>query len=451
MAWSPFGHGNAAGGWQTPGPPPGMGYAGAPTGQPGRPISGDDIQMLIAQMGQSHLQTQQSMMATQQAVTNMAYSQQQTVNNLANVVQKGAGRGADSSGCRPLKPKKEIAAVTAKGAEDLMSEMIQFEIDLGEIGVSPHSEAGYRQLRAQTEGRAREVLDFEAVQGRGKALKEELDGLIATNGPQTERDFVGANLYRHVLTALERAVRLTPERRLEIAESAYNSAVMREDTAAGAVQFLDDWRRARHMMFREGLINKDSTDMFDVCAAHGLPAEICNDVFNSIQSAERRKMNAFLQKRITRSVHFFIKSQARPPRSLAECIESIELWIEAHQDKSKVEGSRSIHAIMDGSVCDSQPANDQAAYDGDINKIGPGKNAGYLASGGKKGAKGTRDTNAPKGGGKLSSAPPKGVPQCPDCHGYHGDVKVCLKKWRRRIKRSSQGTRRAIGKLLLMV
>ena len=51
-----------------------------------------------------------------------------------------------------------------------MTELMQFEVDLGELGVAVTSEAAYRQLRAMCVGKARTVVDFETVQGRGGDL-----------------------------------------------------------------------------------------------------------------------------------------------------------------------------------------------------------------------------------------------------------------------------------------
>ena len=46
-----------------------------------------------------------------------------------------------------------------------MVEISWFEVDMVELGVSLHSEAAYRQLKAATTGKAREVLDLEQVNG----------------------------------------------------------------------------------------------------------------------------------------------------------------------------------------------------------------------------------------------------------------------------------------------
>ena len=94
---------------------------------------------------------------------------------------QGSSRGYESgynasgaTGFRGLKPKKDLPSVTADSAETLMYELDQFEVDCGEIGVVLRSEAGYRQLRAQSSGKARDVLDLDMVYGIGEQLCLEL-------------------------------------------------------------------------------------------------------------------------------------------------------------------------------------------------------------------------------------------------------------------------------------
>ena len=75
-----------------------------------------------------------------------------SIQNLTNVV--AAGRNQQADGFRTLKPKQDITNITSDDAPTLMVQLDQFEIDLGEIGLVPQSEAGYRQLRAVCTGRA---------------------------------------------------------------------------------------------------------------------------------------------------------------------------------------------------------------------------------------------------------------------------------------------------------
>ena len=42
----------------------------------------------------------------------------------------------EDAGYRQLKPKKDVTKVTAEDAKTLMVELVQFEVDMGEIGVT---------------------------------------------------------------------------------------------------------------------------------------------------------------------------------------------------------------------------------------------------------------------------------------------------------------------------
>ena len=53
------------------------------------------------------------------------------------------------SGYRALKPKAQMSSVKSDNAFDLMMQIMQFETDLGEVGVQLNSEGAYRQLKAQ--------------------------------------------------------------------------------------------------------------------------------------------------------------------------------------------------------------------------------------------------------------------------------------------------------------
>ena len=184
---------------------------------------------------------------------------QDLVNGIRQI-GRGA-QGADQGYCH-LKPKMDITKVTCDGAEGLMIELVQFEVDMGELGVSLLSEAAYRQLRAVAVGKARDVLDLENVRGGVVTqLRLQLDQAVATNQPQQLRDQIGGQLYANCCVALAQAVRLTPEKRLEIAERVDHEAKMHGDSVVEAEAFLSRWRRARHLMYREGLVNQPSANV----------------------------------------------------------------------------------------------------------------------------------------------------------------------------------------------
>ena len=108
------------------------------------------------------------------------------------------------------------------------------------------------------------------MQGVGLTLKSQLDQAAAQGAPRQARDDLGGQLYRHCIAALERAVRLTPEKRLEIAEVVYAEARMLGDTPAEADSLLTIWRRARHLMYRENLIGPTAQQVFDALILQGV-------------------------------------------------------------------------------------------------------------------------------------------------------------------------------------
>ena len=64
------------------------------------------------------------------------------IQQLAGVVANQNRDDRDrNGGFRQLKPKKDLTNITAEDAASFMIQMLQFEIDLGEIGLSARSEA----------------------------------------------------------------------------------------------------------------------------------------------------------------------------------------------------------------------------------------------------------------------------------------------------------------------
>ena len=129
------------------------------------------------------------------ATNNSVQVLSQTVHNLAATRTNAGGDGGTGHGYRNLKPKKDITKITADSARSLMVELAQFEIDLGERGVPPLSEAGYRQLRAVSVGRAREVIDLFTVTGRPQQVLEYLNQQSYLGGTRADCDRAGAELF----------------------------------------------------------------------------------------------------------------------------------------------------------------------------------------------------------------------------------------------------------------
>ena len=97
----------------------------------------------------------------------------QMAQGFQNMAASAGSGDASSHGYRALKPKKDMTKITADDARKLMGEISSFEIDLNELGIAKLSEAAYRQLRAMAEGKAKDVVDIETVQGRGKELLDQ--------------------------------------------------------------------------------------------------------------------------------------------------------------------------------------------------------------------------------------------------------------------------------------
>ena len=394
-----------------------------------QPLDEALIRELIAAMGASIVNTNNNIAAMAQVIGN----QQQTTSG--------------SGGYRALKPKKEMTQIKAEDARSLMIEIMQFEVDLGELGITVQSEAAYRQLRAMAIGKARDVIDLELVQGNGLILKTELDS-YQLYGAQVVKDHCGGRLYYHLLDALQRAVRLTPAKRLEIAELVSQEARMYADTVQEGEAFLAKWRRARHLLYKENLVAANATNVRDALLQNGTPQGLAEGVYHSMAAAERREMNIFLQERVSESVYTFIKSHWRPdevPRNVGDCVRLVEVWVEMNSRKQDAKATKGVSALHHDSPGEGQtpgtpgaasgtggshPAGTSVSVGGGlpagISRMDQANNAGYVASFGQGGP------GAGKGGAAWRpSAPasvarqPPGAVMCPTCHGYHPDLRTC--------------------------
>ena len=88
------------------------------------------------------------------------------------------------------------------------------------------------------EGKAKDVIDIETVQGYGKELLDRLTWAVDNHQRQWQRDDLGGQLYNHLVARLEDSVRLNATKRLTIAEEIYAEAKMYEDTPKEAELFL---------------------------------------------------------------------------------------------------------------------------------------------------------------------------------------------------------------------
>ena len=197
---------------------------------------------------------------TGEAVRQMAQQgqgMQQAVSALAQIMQSDVQRRGVNQGFRALKPKRDIATVTAETAKIYLLEEVQFGIDLGELGVSKLSEAGFRQLRACCTGRAKDTTELYPAHGEGARVLGLLEQASSDpSATQADRDRIGIWLVQQLCYQLERAVLLTPERRVRVVLEIDAEAVMHGDTAADAEAFLTKRRRGRYVLHVAGMINE---------------------------------------------------------------------------------------------------------------------------------------------------------------------------------------------------
>ena len=370
-------------------------------------------------------------------------------------VSQGTGSGGQGSsdGYRALKPKKDMTKVKAQDARSLMIELAQFEVDLGELGVPIYSEASYRQLRAMVDGKAKEVVDLQLVMGDGKLLATELERLVVQLGTKDQRDNIGGRLYAFLVGHLQKAVRLTPERRLQIAESVYAEATMQGDSVAEAELFLSKWRRARHLMYKEGLVSEFTAEQnYQELLGKGCSDDLARRCCEPQLIQEKREMNTFLEQRVSKSIYQWIRAKdptAEKCQNVDMCIAAIESWIDVHaRDRDTTNRSGGIRTFQlsdssgeglpgvlpydeeQSSERASRPTDHEVPGDkeaGSINAFQQG-NSGYMgsSSGHRPGSKGSGRPQGPGSRSSTGSGPGKGSgPVCPTCKGHHPELRNC--------------------------
>jgi len=327
---------NQFGGYQVPPQP-----NGPPGGGPGIPIDENLARDLIAALGASvvHTSTQVGNLAQAQAQSNLFAAQANQTHAAAMQQIAGAwrgGGGGEESGYRTLKPKHELTKIKAANAKDLMEEMAQFEVDLGELGIQAHSEAAYRQFRAVVVDRAKEVVNLVVVQGQGSNLKADLERLTANGAPRDQRDDCGGRLYNTCVQALERSVRLTREKRIEIIALIDAACVMQGDSVQAAEDFLGKWRKLRYLQHRERLVGLTANAQYQELLAYGMTPQMAERYSVTLLNNEQFELNRLLKERISIPIYEFImlKPPNLRPISMDAVVNCVEEWI-VFKDRSK--------------------------------------------------------------------------------------------------------------------
>ena len=124
----------------------------------------------------------------------------------ANALQQMGGFIAEEStkrqanqGYRSLKPKRDVTQIRCNDAPTFMEEIMCFETDLHELGVTTTGEAAFFQLRAVATGHGRDVLDFALLREpmcslHTQAMSAQTGDKLLTNGGQG-RGYVRATCF----------------------------------------------------------------------------------------------------------------------------------------------------------------------------------------------------------------------------------------------------------------
>ena len=82
---------------------------------------------------------------------------------------------------------------------------------------------------------------------------------------------------------------------------------MHGDSVAEAEAFLGRWRRARHLTYREGLVNQPSAQLQQWMEQAGCAPQMVNNVVPQLRASERREMNTCLETKILASIYSLVK------------------------------------------------------------------------------------------------------------------------------------------------
>ena len=122
--------------------------------------------------------------------------------------------------------------------------------------VNEGTEAACVQLSDAVRARARDVVDFETIQGQGLVLSRRLREMRRINVDLEVRAQMAHELYWLLVERIENSVGLTLSRRDEIIMSLDTAYVrMLEDTPKEAWKFMDRWRRAQYLKYKHGVEN----------------------------------------------------------------------------------------------------------------------------------------------------------------------------------------------------
>ena len=107
---------------------------------------------------------------------------------------------------------------------------------------------------------------------------------------------------------------LTKEKRTDIALALDAQAKMFSDSAKEAEDFLSRWRRARRVLYREGLIDPSTQEIVQMFAAQNCTGESLQFLTNMMENKRGVLMNHMFD-RLSNSVREYLYSRQPRPRT----------------------------------------------------------------------------------------------------------------------------------------
>ena len=177
-----------------------------------------------------------------QALTNSSLMTAASIRELAQVSYYNQQSQQDKQGFRQLKPKRDVTKVTASDARVLMTELIDFELDLQELGVTDLTETAFFQLRAVAEGEAKDIIELMMLEPHHRDMH--IYALNCPSGPRFMRNGQYGSgyarqttfnqLYQDAVSALRQKKGLTDSKIRELALDGSKAARMIRNTAEDA-------------------------------------------------------------------------------------------------------------------------------------------------------------------------------------------------------------------------
>ena len=364
-----------------------------------------------------------------QALTNSALSTNQAVKDIGLMMSKNCQNQEAKQGYRSLKPKREMTKLTAVEAKTLMNELMDFELDLRELGVVEMTETAFFQLRASVAGEAKDIVELAMQDPGNKNMESQAlnapDGARfnrdLTQGPGYARQSLFAQLYQNVVLSLRQRKGLTDEKIRDLAIDSNRKARMVRDTPEDANVFLRDYRKTLLAEMRAN-IRPDFGNLLSMPGVGQNPS--AHRAIMHMYHNEQHKLIHEFTSRCSSSVVKFIKGQMRRPKTVDECEALVMMWIEMEvEGRKKIAGGGQINEIGPSDSVSQGATFDSLAPPGSV----PPAPAPYQDPDGMIAAF-QRSTANRSAGTRFGARPiSKSLvelqgPKCPSCQGHHPDL-----------------------------